>query len=180
MVSIEDADWREAAREEVLQISDDLLYTEKTHLHAAERLQKVHQQLGLAMTVLATAAAATIVGDWNKIAAGLLALAAAILSGILTFMKPEKSAEQHLGAGRQLGALRVRARQFLQLDLMRLSVSESREVIASIVNDKATIDAASPGTSGGSFEAARRRIQSGVYDRDSEPRTLPSSGRRDG
>ena len=57
----------------------------------------------------------------SKVAAGLLALGAAIASGVLTFMKPERTAEQHLAAGRQLAALRVRARQALNLDLPALS-----------------------------------------------------------
>ena len=117
VVTSDSAAWREAADEELRQLIDDMLHTEKTHLAAAERLQGLHLWLGIAATVMATGAAATIVAALSEVAAGLLALGAAIVSGVLTFMKPERIAEQHLAAGRQLAALRVQARQVLNLDL---------------------------------------------------------------
>jgi len=60
---------------------------------AAERLQRLHQWLGIAATMLATAAAASIVAVLSKIAAGMLALGTAIVSAVLTVMKPERAAE---------------------------------------------------------------------------------------
>jgi hypothetical protein len=71
-----DAAWREAAAEELRQLIDDILHTEKTHLAATERLQGLHQWLGIAATVLAAGAAATIVAALSRAAAGLLALGA--------------------------------------------------------------------------------------------------------
>lgn len=161
-----DAPWREAAGEELRQLIDDMLHTEKTHMAAAERFQGLHQWLGIAATVLATGAAATIVAALSKVASGLLALGAAIVSGVLTFMKPERTAEQHLAAGRQLAALRVHARQVLNLDLPLLAPAELRGAIDDIAAKKASIDDGAPSTRGRDYNVARGKITRGTFDRD--------------
>ncbi len=166
VVTDDAAAWREAAGEELRQLIDDMLHTEKTHMAAAERLQGLHQWLGIAATVLATGAAATIVAASSKVAASLLALGAAIISGVLTFMKPERTAEQHLAAGRQLATLRVHARQVLNLDLPALSSEVLREAINDTATKKAAIDDAAPGTRGRDYTVARNRITKGTFDRD--------------
>lgn len=158
--------WREAAREELRVVIDDLLHTEKTHMAAAERLGKVHRRLGLLATALATLSGATILADQSKLAAGLLALGAALASGVLTFMKPDRAAEQHLGAGRQLGALRVRARHILNLDTDQLEIDELRGAIDGIAEDKATIDATAPGTEAKDYKVARDKIVAGTFQPD--------------
>lgn len=99
-------------------------------------------------------------------AAGLLALGAAIVSGVLTFIKPERTAEQHLAAGRQLAVLRVRAREVLGLDLPQLSSGKLRKAIDEIAAKKAAIDAAAPGPRGSGYNAARNKITKGTFDRD--------------
>ncbi|GIG03286.1 SLATT domain-containing protein [Catellatospora citrea] len=158
--------WRDNAEEEIRQLVDDMLYTEKTHLSAAERLQYVHRALGLSATISASASAATIVGDLVAWVPGTLALIAAISSAVLTFVKPEQLSEQHLSAGRQLNALRVQARQLLSLDLPRLPFKDVRRAIADIATKKATVDTAAPATNGKNFKIASQRIKSGVYVRD--------------
>jgi rubrerythrin len=158
--------WQAAADEELRQLIDDILHTEKSHMAAAERLQRAHFWVGISATVLATAAAAAIVAELSKVAAGLFALGAAIASGVLTFMKPDRGAEQHLAADRQLAALRVRARQVVNLDLMRLSPAQVRKEIAGIASDKARIDQAAPGISGKDYQTARDKITKGTFDRD--------------
>ena len=113
-----------AAREELLQLIDDLLYTEKTHLAAAERFSRVHLGLGLTATILATAATATSIARWSVVATALIALSAALVSAVLTFIRPERTAEQHL-SGRSstcgpMGSVKVS----LTLDLGRVSEAE--------------------------------------------------------
>jgi hypothetical protein len=162
-------DWQKDARGELLQLQDDIMYTEKTHLASAERYQRVHWLLGVAATVTSTAAAATIVTNSSQALAGVLALVAAILAAVLTFMAPEKRAEQHLGAGRQLGALRVRVRQALNLDIPRSSYEDIRKVLTDVAMEKAAMDAASPGTTERNFDVARRKIKGGIFRRDEPP-----------
>jgi len=160
-------------------MSDDMLHTEKTHMAAAERLQRVHQALGLASTVLATAAAATIVASLSEITAGILALLAAIVSGVLTFMKPERTAEQHLAAGRQLNTLRVHARQVLNLDLPTGNPPALRKTIEEIARNKAAIDDGAPGTRARDYNVAREKITKGTFDRDRLPQAPPADSAAD-
>ena len=47
-------------------------------------------------------------------------------------MKPERTAEQHHTIGRQLAALRVHARQVLNLDLPSMNLSAARRAIDDI------------------------------------------------
>jgi hypothetical protein len=158
--------WRNAAREELRQLIDDILHTEKTHMAAGERLGRIHRRLGLLATVLATLSGATVLSDQSNLAAGLFALGAAVASGVLTFMKPDKAAEQSLSAGRQLGALRVRARQIVNLDVDRLASDEVRAAIKAVTDEKANIDASAPGTEAKDYNVAREKIVAGTYDRD--------------
>jgi hypothetical protein len=166
MVTADAAAWREAADEELRQLIDDMLHTEKTHMAAAERLRGLHLWLGLAATVLATGAAATIVASASRAAAGILALAAAIVSGVLTFMKPERTAEQHLAVGRQLAALRVHARQVVNLDLPSMNPNVARKAIDDIAKRKAAIDDGAPGTRKKDYGVAREKIVKGTFNRD--------------
>lgn len=158
--------WRARVDEELRQLIDDMLHTEKTHMATAERLQRVHSVVGLASALASAAAGTTIFADGSALAAGLLALVAALASGVMTFMRPQSKAEQHLGAGRQLAALRVRARHVVELDLHRLPADELRKTLAEIAEHKANIDAASPGTLTTDYDTARRRIVTGTFDRD--------------
>ena len=159
-------EWIAAADEELRQLLDEVLYSEKTHFAAAERLQRYHYLLGIISTVLAALASASIVSDASDVAGGLLALAAAVVSAILTFTKPESSAAQHLASGRQLGSLRVEARHAHQLDLPALPRDEMRSVIRQLAITKAGIDESSPGTGSNDYEVASKRVKSGVFDRD--------------
>jgi hypothetical protein len=158
---------RAAIRDELTQMQDDLLYTEKTHFAAAEHYRRIHRILGVITTALSTAAAATIVADLGEALAGILALLAAIMSAVLTFMSPEKSAEQHLSAGRQLGALRVELRQAIGLDLPALPLKDLRRLVSDLAAKKSAIDGASPGTTSKHFNNARSKIKSGLFDKDS-------------
>jgi hypothetical protein len=176
LVTSDTGAWRQAVDEELRQMTDDMLHTEKTHMAAAERLRGVHNWLGLASTILATAAAATIIASASKVAAGILALLAAIVSGVLTFMKPERTAEQHLVAGRQLNTLRVHARHVLNLDLPSGSFTAMRKAVDEIAKKKAAIDEGAPSTRARDYNVARGKIVQGTFDRDRPPQAPAPTG----
>jgi hypothetical protein len=81
-------------------------------------------------------------------------------------MKPERTAEQHLAAGRQLAALRVHARQVLNLDLPQAGSGALRKAIDEIATRKVAIDDAAPGTLSRDYNVARDKITKGTFDRD--------------
>jgi hypothetical protein len=147
------------------EIESDLLYTEKTHFTAAERLRRVHILLGGAATVAAAAAAATLLKEIPAVT-GALALLGAAGTALLTFLKPDQEAEAHLAAGRQLGALRVELRQLMRLDLGHVPDQEVRDRLADVATRKANIDASGPGTTERDFQAASKKIRRGDFEDD--------------
>lgn len=155
----------ETARVEIERLEEDLLYTEKAHLAAASTLRKVHTRLGVFATVTAAASVAAIVAESTAWVPGILALVASISSAVLTFVKPDERATQHLQAGRALGSLRVRMRQFRTLGLLHgMAPDAVRESVASLSEDKAAADAAAPALSDRAFVRGKKAIEAGRFD----------------
>jgi hypothetical protein len=147
---------------ELGQLQNDVLWTEKGHFISAGVLRAMRLILGVLATASSTTAVATIVADHQTVA-GIFALAGALLSGLLTFLKPEELAQQHLNAGRKLGALRVDIRQTLRLDAATLQRTELRQATAELAQRKAAIDEVSPHVADASIWWAGRRIERGDY-----------------
>jgi len=169
MVNPEPAPGQYRARilRELQALEEDLLWTEKAHFATATHYARLHLILGLTATVAATVAAATVVAQTTPIIPGIAALIAALASGLVTFLKPQDTERRHLDAGRRLGALRVRTRQAIALDLdpdHGLALDAWRELAASLARDKVAADAENPGTSNRAFAAARRKIDAGNFD----------------
>lgn len=143
-----------------------MLFTEKGHFVAAEELKKAHMWLGLIATISAAATAATIVANKSPVLSGSLALAAALASAMLTFVKPEEAAAQHLSAARALGAIRVLSRQHREVDLHPDATEDHaawRNYVAEIGAAKKEADAAAPSISDRRFNKARRKIAAGQF-----------------
>lgn len=160
--------------EELQALEEDVLWTEKAHFARAETLGRANFWVGLVATVSAAGAAGTIVAERSQLVAGLAALVAAIASGLLTFLKPLDGEKRHLDAGRQLGALRVRVRQAIRLDLtpeMGATAGDLRGLVRSFAEAKAKIDADAPATSGRAFQAARKKIEAGHFQHAASPPT---------
>jgi hypothetical protein len=159
------SDLRGRVAAELASIQEDVLYTEKAHFAAAEARGRVHLLLGLTAAVSAAVSAATIVADGSATAAGMAALISAIASGVLTFLRPEEAAQKHLDAGRDLGALRVRLRQAVSLDLAHEGVppEDARRRAAVLAQEKADIDRSAPALSGLAFRHAQKKIDRGDF-----------------
>lgn len=169
MVSPEPAQGRYRAQivRELQALEEDLLWTEKAHFATATHYGRLHLLLGLTATIAATVAAATLVAQTTPAVPGIAALVAALASGLVTFLKPQDTERRHLDAGRRLGALRVRTRQAIALDLdpdHGLPLDAWRALAASLARDKAVADAENPETSNRAFDAARRKIDAGNFD----------------
>jgi hypothetical protein len=168
-----DHELRDAVEEELRQLLDEVLYTEKTHFAAAERLRQSHRRLGLMSMAMSTVAAATIVAERSPTVAALCALAAAISSGVLTFTKPANTAEQHLSAAHRLASLRVQLRHALKLDQLTYPVETMVGRIEELSAQKAEIDQGAPGTEQKDYKTASGKIRAGTYERDEGPLPRP-------
>ncbi|WP_431837054.1 SLATT domain-containing protein [Cellulomonas sp. Y8] len=162
---------RDAIVRELEDLAEDMQWTEKTHFAHAEALDRVNLWLGLGSTISASVAAATVVGDVAPVVTGVCALLAAIASGVLTFLKPRDTATRHLNAARQLGALGVRVRQAVRIDLapaLGAEPSSWRDLAHEIAQEKARIDQDSPGTGKRAFDTARDKINAGHFEHKSD------------
>lgn len=159
-------DWRLAIRHELEQMEDDLQYTERTHFEMSATYRKRHLILGLGAAISSATAGAAVVTELAAPIAGCAALAATLLSAVLTFMKPERSAEQHLSAGRQLADVRTRLRHVLSVDLPLSTFEPMRERLEELRVQKNSIDQTAPGTDDKHFDRARAKIKKGLYEAD--------------
>lgn len=163
--------YNQAVKQELTELEEDLLWTEKAHFAAAETLASINFWVGIVATIAASVAAATVLADATPVVTGVAALIAAIASGLLTFLKPTEAEGQHLDAGRRLGALRVRVRQALRLDLfadLDVKPQDLRELVLGFAVEKAEIDKNALATSGRAFSAARKKIEAGHFQHGDE------------
>lgn len=159
---------RDEIAAELKRLHEDVLYTEKSHFAANDRLRRVHYWLGGTATTGSVVAAATIVDD-HPMAAAVAALISALAAGVMTFMKPADMAHAHLSAGRKLNALRVEIRQVRQLDMAAETEDDLagwRQSAADFATRKATVDQDSPAISEGPFQRGRRKILRGDFEHD--------------
>lgn len=160
-------DMRTSVRTELERLEEDILYTEKAHFAAAEGLQRLHLIVGLIATITASATSVSIVADGPVWISAPFALTASIAAAVLTFLKPDERAAQHLGAGRNLGDARVQSRQHRELDLHEattVDTNEWRGYADAIRTSKKETDDAAPALSQRHFESARRKIEGGDFE----------------
>jgi hypothetical protein len=159
--------FREHMAAELRAIEEDILWTEKAHFATAAIYARLHMWLGVIATVAAAVAAGSVIGDAAPALAGSAAVVAAITSAIGTFLKPQDTEQKYLTSGRRLGALRVRVRQALVLDLHTDQPAQPevwRALASRFAEEKAKIDAEAPGTSNHAFRTARKKIEAGQFD----------------
>jgi hypothetical protein len=151
---------------ELDKLTEDILYTEKSHFAAADEWGLLHTVIGGLTTVSAAASAATIISTSIPALAAVLALVAAIGGALQTFLRFGDSRDAALTAGRELGELRVRIRQMKNLRLPATSDAELGELVplvAELAASKAEIDSRSPISSQRHYVKGRKRIERGEF-----------------
>lgn len=160
---------RSAIGDELSRLEEDLLYTEKAHFESAEVWGRVHLWLGLVVTVASGLAAATIIKQTAPVVPGVLALISTVGGALITFVKPDETAQTHLGCGRAMGALRVRVRQVRLIELANVRPEEVLTLyqdVRSLSEEKAEVDSAAPHLPNWAFKRAQRKIQAGHFTHD--------------
>ena len=162
------ADVTQQVRDELTRIEEDILYTEQAHFAASDALGRVHLWLGLVATSASAVGATTIVGDAPDLHSGVLALVAAKAAAVLTFMKPDERARQHLQVGRSLTGLRVKIRQTKAIDLAgpETPTTDWREFAAGLATERAGIVEVAPAISHRVLARTRKRVRSGDFIHD--------------
>lgn len=157
---------RDEILEELRKLFIDIEYTEKAHFAAAEHLRALHYVLGAIAAVTSAAASAAIVKSSENVGA-VLALISALAAALLTFVKPQSLAEQHVACGRELGDLKRRVDQCRALDGNPESGrtdAELRANVADFTAEKHAMHQGAPTTGPIAFRRAQQKIDAGHFD----------------
>ena len=156
---------RDDILEELRSLHVDIEYTEKCHFAAAEHMRLLHYVLGGLAAVASAAAAASIVKS-NDQRAAALALISTLAAALVTFVKPQAVAEQHVACARALGDLKRRVSQCRTLDGSAesgVSESELRAMVRDFTAEKRDMHQGAPSTGPIAFWRARRKIDAGHF-----------------
>lgn len=140
---------------------EDCSHSAKAQFNAAARWRIYHWWLGIPATVLSAAASASLVAEFPWLSA-VLALLAAILTALLTFLKPAAQAAKHHDAGNQYLDIRNAARRIRNIHLAQACEGgPGREMVEALAIRHGDHNRASPQFSDSDFEKARKGIEEG-------------------
>lgn len=150
-----------ALRREAERIEEDATYSSKSHFNAEATWIHRHYWLGVPSTILAAVAGATLIKSQPDLAS-FCALAASLLTGLMTFLKPNERAAMHRDAAGKFHALRNDTRFFREVELLQVEkMSElpaQLKVLSTMRND---LNQKSPSIPRRAFVAARKGIEEG-------------------
>jgi hypothetical protein len=143
------------ARDEIIReakrLEESTLFSFKGHHHAARGWTNRHLWLGIPTVVISALIGATAFSQyakeypWVGVAAGLLAILVAILSGVTTFLNPNDKESAHFIAAHGFDKLNNDARMFWSIECWQ---EESDEVLTSklreLVESKNELNSSSP------------------------------------
>lgn len=109
-------DPKPAIQAELQRIEEDCIHSGKAHFNAGDRWACYHYGLGIPSVVLSALAGAAFFKDHGDIA-GIMSAIVAILTSLMTFLKPSERASAHKGSGDQYLTLCNDARVFREIRL---------------------------------------------------------------
>ena len=152
-------------------IQEDSLYSEKAHFAMATFWGSLHWILGIPSAVLSATAGLTILEGQTTVAAVCAALAT-VLTTLLTFLDPKKSAKDRHEAGVQFNTLWNDIGRFIELDFSEDAIPDNaRQRIGEFAERKAKLIGASPHTGGLPYWLARISIdrRQHIHEVDRKP-----------
>jgi hypothetical protein len=124
---------------EARRLEEDVLYSEKAHFAMATVWARLHYALGVPSAILAAAAGVSALKHFPEIAAAM-AIGAAILTTLMTFLDPEKARSEHHAAGIRYSVLRGKLRRLYEIDLKTTtSPLDYRTILETLAEEKARI-----------------------------------------
>jgi hypothetical protein len=150
-----------ALSNESQRIEEDANFSGKSHLNAASIWIRRHYWLGVPATLAGALAGAAIVKDYQALA-GALSLAATLLTGLVTFLKPYERASQHKAVGDQFLSLRNDSRVFRTIELLEVKEIEELSLgLKTLSARRNDLNKGSPEFPRKAFEKARKGIEEG-------------------
>ena len=150
-----------AIRAELARIEEDCIHSGKAQFNAAERWGRYHLYLGLPSALLSAAAGAAFLKNYGEIA-GAMTMLAALLTALMTFLKPSERATSHKAAGDQYLALRNDARVFRNIRIEHVCDDQAAiDSLDEFTKRRHELNQASPPFSRSDFEKARSGVDEG-------------------
>lgn len=152
-----------AIREEAKRFEEDWKFTARGHYEAANRWEKVNLWMGVSATVMAVTAASTVIGA-PRLSVVLNAITA-VLTGLLTFLKPCDKASVHKKAGDEFLGLRKKSGTLYRVNLLSaMPCEESRTQLLGLQDQASTLSTASPSIPRWAYKKAKEGIEAGESD----------------
>lgn len=151
----------DALRRESERLEEDTLYSSKGHFNAEDTWVRRNYWLGVPATVLGAIAGATLIKSQPEWATAFTLLAS-LLTGLMTFLKPNERAALHRAAAGQFLALRNEARFFREIELLQPDrLDELSERLKALSAARNELNLKSPSIPRRAFVAARKGIEEG-------------------
>lgn len=150
-----------ALRREAERIEEDATYSSKSHFNAEDTWVRRHYWLGIPATALAAIAGAALIKSQPEWASAFTLLAS-LLTGLMTFLKPNERAAMHRAAAGQFLALKNDARLFREVELLQANqLDELPGKLKALSATRNELNQKSPNIPRGAFVAARKGIEEG-------------------
>lgn len=155
------SDPKTTIRGELTRIEEDCIHSGKAQFNAGVRWSRYHLWLGVPSVILSALAGTAFFKDQADIA-GIMSTIVAILTALMTFLKPSERASSHKSSGDQYLTLRNDARV---LRIIKLDVAcDDAAAVANldeITKRRNELNQASAQASRKDFELARKGIDEG-------------------
>ena len=150
----------ERLSKEAKRIEEDSTYSSKGHYEAAKRWGKIYLWLGIPTAIIAGISGVSAFED-KKLIAGVLAIIAAALASIYTFLNPSEKAQSHYTAGFKFTSLKNKARIFREIELLDKEGNNKKKILMGLNAERDSINEVSPQIPRWAFEKARKGIEGG-------------------
>lgn len=154
-------DQKQAIRLELERIEEDCTHSGKAHFNASDRWASYHYWLGVPAVVLSAVAGAAFFKDYGD-AAGVMSVIVAVLTALMTFLKPSERAAGHKSSGDQYLSLRNDARVFREIKLLGACDDQAAiDGMDEFTKRRNELNQASAQFSNGDYKKARDGIDKG-------------------
>lgn len=150
-----------ALQREAERLEEDALYSSKGHFNAEDAWERRNYWLGVPATVLGAVAGAALIKSQPDLAIAFTLLAS-LLTGLMTFLKPNERAALHRAAAGQFLALRNKARFFREIELLQSArLDDLIERLKGLSAERNELNLKSPSIPRRAFVSARKGIEEG-------------------
>jgi hypothetical protein len=155
----------ELLQKEAKRIEEDCIYSAKSHFNAEAVWKKWHYIIGipaiLTAVIISSMFLKTYLSERIIIIIGIIG---AILTSLLTFLKPYEKANEHHNAGAEYLHLRTSVRQFRELEIINIDYNKAVVKLKEFADKQRELNRLSMGIPLHAFKKAKKGIENGEAD----------------